>query len=1479
MANNTSNTNNTILYNASTRENFNDWKHTLDSLLTKHPDKLLTVAQNGKLSASATIKLKAQYKQLALTFDGAAEKEHYDEANSQVYYLIIPTIGDQATLNNIKRLCGTNHDGAKAYKIVCDNWDIKADKMQERMVRIDNERSNYIRAGAKSCNTQHMSEFVEGMLRFNTELAGTPFEMQEPTLVSHLLTAIKTHNPAMATSFRTTRIGVADWDQDFDAVWDLLKPLIASGDAEDAEIRRNTDVLTTTTHLAKDDRVAQLEAELLELKTLLATRTRDTPKAVCPECNFAHAVDKDYGCLGKACVTGACSHATGLAKFKWARDPAQALEAAKKRYTDYKGVTPRATPAAGTPPRTMNLAVTLSTSRTDATDTRPIVRFDTQAEDHVFSDIRFFPDGIDETCKLGLDTIVPVGGKTPTTGGRGTAKMLVADGTLITFANAHFYPEGKYNVVATRLFEDRAVINTTDKCLRPVSGGADIPFDAGYCNVYIQFVDVSVISMDMHPEALTAILATNLHFGGISGGPLAPTKKLSDDETALLWKRRTALGAPALKALPDSTDAPASLKKIAPTTCNDHDAMRANMPKVPAKAHGSVREKTICFDLQGPFKPSKHGGNTYAVNFYVIDGKERRYNLDFLTAKDKFVGALEEFLQGGIYQGYQLYTDNEAVLNSNTVKKILRKNKMPPMKNSCAYEPWQNPAERPWRTLAAGAREFIARGTNPDDHPDDYWPYAYLQVANVYNAMHSKGRISHLRVPFCLAYVKTPRPLLEAKLSPQAETCIHLGYSTFRPGYVLEVLDGPRAGKIVTASQVKLREDVFPLKLNTPPPPIMQAEEMFDDGDADYDDDDDDWGLADQPNSDDDDDDDDGAIVIRGRGANRARIVPDSDSESPPPARPTTRSTNPVPLDATVNARLDEAKKQRLAIGVTNLDAENYTRVFKTAVAVVDKCVDDPNWAPRDFSDILKIHDDTLRKEWAEAHYAEIDGLLANPDVLKVVPLPPDVDPKALKLLRTLYTVKSDKRKKGRCVLNAPKGTLDNDYGATFSPTARPATLRLLCALAALHRLTIMGGDVKQAYKQAKWPEHLKKLLARMPAGYKQFFDGQMHCVEVGNLYGHPKAGRNWWKEFEAWMINSGYTQSAFDPCLFFTTRGDEKLWVIIYVDDIITFHSAGSTLRDEWAAKFGEKFEWTDFKDDLHEFLSINITQSEDSVELDMRRYITDAFNEAFPGGQHLVYKTPAIESLGKDVYEASVKRDTSQADTELGKRFRRMTMQMLYVATHVRPDIGLGVGLLTRVQAWPNETLLKHAERIMIYLKSTSDLTLKYAKDGNTTGRMHWAPRVSIHGYSDANFDLAHSTSGSVFLLANAAIDWIMKKQQSIALNTMEAEIMSGSLAACNLIPLRGISEEVGYPQFEATRLFMDSTSGIELANDPVKWSSSKHIARRDLFIRELVARGVLIPTYVKSAHNVADALTKPLPNGPFLTHRDVLLGHVTI
>ena len=57
---------------------------------------------------------------------------------------------------------------------------------------------------------------------------------------------------------------------------------------------------------------------------------------------------------------------------------------------------------------------------------------------------------------------------------------------------------------------------------------------------------------------------------------------------------------------------------------------------------------------------------------------------------------------------------------------------------------------------------------------------------------------------------------------------------------------------------------------------------------------------------------------------------------------------------------------------------------------------------------------------------------------------------------------------------------------------------------------------------------------------------------------------------------------------------------------------------------------------------------------------------------------------------------------------------------------------------------------------------------------------------------------------------------------------------------------------------------------------FAKSKHIDRRDLFIRELVERGIVTPKYIPTAKNIADALTKPLEKGIFMTHRAAIMGH---
>ena len=98
---------------------------------------------------------------------------------------------------------------------------------------------------------------------------------------------------------------------------------------------------------------------------------------------------------------------------------------------------------------------------------------------------------------------------------------------------------------------------------------------------------------------------------------------------------------------------------------------------------------------------------------------------------------------------------------------------------------------------------------------------------------------------------------------------------------------------------------------------------------------------------------------------------------------------------------------------------------------------------------------------------------------------------------------------------------------------------------------------------------------------------------------------------------------------------------------------------------------------------------------------------------------------------------------------------------------------------------------------------------------------------------------------------------------------------LAGCEAVYIRAILAELGFAQLKPTILKMDSSSAIDLANDPVMHATSKHIARRDLFIRELVSRDVVKPILVKTEHNPADMLTKPLRKGVFLPHRETFLG----
>eukprot|EP00965_Chrysotila_dentata_P172754 5700793-Pleurochrysis_carterae.AAC.1 len=70
----------------------------------------------------------------------------------------------------------------------------------------------------------------------------------------------------------------------------------------------------------------------------------------------------------------------------------------------------------------------------------------------------------------------------------------------------------------------------------------------------------------------------------------------------------------------------------------------------------------------------------------------------------------------------------------------------------------------------------------------------------------------------CLASARRPDALQGRKLEPCADKCVHLGTSPNEPGYRLELLEGPRKGKLITMTQVVFRETVLPLRAEYQPP-------------------------------------------------------------------------------------------------------------------------------------------------------------------------------------------------------------------------------------------------------------------------------------------------------------------------------------------------------------------------------------------------------------------------------------------------------------------------------------------------------------------------------------------------------------------------------------------------------------------------------------------------------------------------------------
>jgi hypothetical protein len=157
-------------------------------------------------------------------------------------------------------------------------------------------------------------------------------------------------------------------------------------------------------------------------------------------------------------------------------------------------------------------------------------------------------------------------------------------------------------------------------------------------------------------------------------------------------------------------------------------------------------------------------------------------------------------------------------------------------------------------------------------------------------------------------------------------------------------------------------------------------------------------------------------------------------------------------------------------------------------------------------------------------------------------------------------------------------------------------------------------------------------------------------------------------------------------------------------------------------------------------------------------------------------------------------------------------------------------------------------------------------------------WYPKgakFELIGYSDLDYvgcKVERSTLGTCQLLGRSLVLWSSKKQNSVALSTVEAEYIAAGSCCAQILWMKATLNDFGI-KFKNVLLLCDNESAIKHTNNSVQHARTKHIDIRHHFIRDYQQKGDICIESVGTKDQLADIFTKPLDENRFCKRRNEL------
>ncbi|CAI7735571.1 unnamed protein product [Closterium sp. NIES-53] len=304
-------------------------------------------------------------------------------------------------------------------------------------------------------------------------------------------------------------------------------------------------------------------------------------------------------------------------------------------------------------------------------------------------------------------------------------------------------------------------------------------------------------------------------------------------------------------------------------------------------------------------------------------------------------------------------------------------------------------------------------------------------------------------------------------------------------------------------------------------------------------------------------------------------------------------------------------------------------------------------------------------EEWKKAMESELKSIEEN-GTWELVELP---EGRKAITSKWLFKIKSDadgniERYKSRLVAKGYQQKEKVDYKELFAPVVKPTTLRTLLAGAAIKGWVVKQMDVTTAFLNGVLEE---EIFMAQPEG---FDDGSGRVLRLKKaLYGLKQAPRQWYLKLRGVLEEIGFTPSSADHSFFMLGEGEQRSFMVVYVDDILIF-SPSSDLVKEVMLKLQDKFKCKALGD-VSFYLGLHIERDVEKrcMWVHKRKYLEALAANFGQSEGHVATPFPSGFKCMKGPEEERV-------GEEERRRFHSLVGSLMYAAVNTRPDAAFATG-----------------------------------------------------------------------------------------------------------------------------------------------------------------------------------------------------------